>query len=92
MPETRTLHCALGDHSWERPAQRGRVPANCPDHQPVPRAVAVKVAAGSHTGDALQSELSPSARADALYLRMTSLANRERSVIEHITVGLRVKR
>lgn len=28
----RTLYCEAGDHEWERPAQRGRTPINCPDH------------------------------------------------------------
>lgn len=27
-----TLHCASGDHQWQRPSQRGRKPANCPAH------------------------------------------------------------
>jgi hypothetical protein len=26
-----TLHCELGNHSWEREAKRGRVPKSCPD-------------------------------------------------------------
>ena len=30
-----TLHCELGNHDWEREAKRGRVPKNCPDHQPL---------------------------------------------------------
>jgi hypothetical protein len=28
---TVTLHCELGDHTWERESQRGRRPASCPD-------------------------------------------------------------
>ena len=32
--ETVTLHCQLGDHSWERPKQRGKRPFNCPEHAP----------------------------------------------------------
>jgi hypothetical protein len=27
-----TLHCEVGDHTWERPSQRGRRPVNCPEH------------------------------------------------------------
>lgn len=30
----RTLHCEIGDHDWERESQRGRLPRNCPTHQP----------------------------------------------------------
>ena len=26
------LHCQAGNHDWERPAQRGRPPLNCPEH------------------------------------------------------------
>lgn len=36
MSKTVTLHCQAGNHSWERPAQRGRKPLNCPEHQPEP--------------------------------------------------------
>jgi hypothetical protein len=28
----RTLWCEAGQHEWQRPAQRGRQPINCPDH------------------------------------------------------------
>lgn len=28
------LHCAIGNHNWEREPTRGRVPANCPAHKP----------------------------------------------------------
>lgn len=28
----KTLWCEAGQHEWERPAQRGRVPHNCPEH------------------------------------------------------------
>lgn len=28
------LRCELGEHNWERPAQRGKPPKNCPEHQP----------------------------------------------------------
>jgi len=28
----KTLHCEAGNHAWERPSQRGRVPKNCPEH------------------------------------------------------------
>lgn len=31
----RTLHCQLGDHDWQRTSQKGRLPINCPEHQPV---------------------------------------------------------
>lgn len=31
----RTLHCEAGNHTWERPSQRGRVPKNCPEHTEV---------------------------------------------------------
>jgi len=31
--ETRTLWCERGQHHWERPATRGRLPRNCPDHR-----------------------------------------------------------
>lgn len=38
----RTLYCEAGDHKWERPAQRGRAPRNCPEHtvvvEPKPKA------------------------------------------------------
>lgn len=27
-----TLYCEAGKHEWERPAQRGRKPLNCPEH------------------------------------------------------------
>ena len=30
---TKTLYCEAGDHNWERPAQKGRAPRNCPEHQ-----------------------------------------------------------
>jgi len=29
------LHCEIGNHSWIREVQRGRIPKNCPDHQPI---------------------------------------------------------
>ena len=29
-----TLHCAIGDHDWERTSQRGKRPLNCPEHKP----------------------------------------------------------
>lgn len=32
MSETVTLHCANGNHDWERPKQRGRRPTDCPEH------------------------------------------------------------
>lgn len=35
MPETVTLTCSAG-HTWERPRQRGRPPAWCPEHRPTP--------------------------------------------------------
>lgn len=35
-----TLHCAIGDHDWQRPSQRGRKPLNCPDHTEVTTSVA----------------------------------------------------
>lgn len=28
----KTLYCQAGDHTWERPSQRGRTPINCPEH------------------------------------------------------------
>lgn len=28
------LHCAAGNHKWQRAKQRGRKPLNCPMHQP----------------------------------------------------------
>ena len=28
----KTLHCEAGNHEWQRPAQRGRIPINCPEH------------------------------------------------------------
>lgn len=31
----RRLYCEAGDHTWDRPAQRGRVPKNCPEHTEV---------------------------------------------------------
>lgn len=31
----RTLHCQAGNHEWQRPAQRGRTPINCPEHTEV---------------------------------------------------------
>jgi hypothetical protein len=27
-----TLHCQAGNHTWERPSQRGKRPFNCPEH------------------------------------------------------------
>lgn len=30
--KTVTLHCQAGDHTWERPSQRGRKPFSCPEH------------------------------------------------------------
>lgn len=32
MPGTMTLWCEAGKHHWERAAQRGRPPLNCPHH------------------------------------------------------------
>lgn len=29
-----TLRCELGDHDWQRERQRGKKPANCPEHRP----------------------------------------------------------
>lgn len=34
MPNTVTLHCKAGNHSWERERKRGRKPENCPEHSP----------------------------------------------------------
>jgi len=31
MPDTITLHCALGDHDWQREVVRGARPTSCPD-------------------------------------------------------------
>ena len=31
---TQTLHCTIGNHKWERKSKRGKLPRNCPDHQP----------------------------------------------------------
>jgi hypothetical protein len=28
----KTLYCQAGEHEWQRPAQRGRTPLNCPEH------------------------------------------------------------
>jgi hypothetical protein len=28
----KTLHCQAGNHEWQRAAQRGRTPLNCPEH------------------------------------------------------------
>ena len=28
----KTLHCQAGNHEWQRTAQRGRTPLNCPEH------------------------------------------------------------
>jgi hypothetical protein len=28
----KTLHCQAGNHEWQRAAQRGRLPLNCPEH------------------------------------------------------------
>lgn len=36
MAKTVELHCELGDHTWRRKSQRGRVPKNCPKHRPEP--------------------------------------------------------
>jgi hypothetical protein len=33
--EMRTLHCKAGNHEWQRPAQKGRVPVDCPEHKTV---------------------------------------------------------
>lgn len=30
---TKTLWCEAGQHEWEREAQRGRQPVNCPNHK-----------------------------------------------------------
>jgi len=30
---TKTLYCEAGKHEWTRPAQRGRIPVNCPEHR-----------------------------------------------------------
>lgn len=30
---TKTLYCEAGQHEWERPAQKGRAPINCPEHK-----------------------------------------------------------
>ena len=32
MTKTITLHCEAGKHEWQRPAQKGRAPFNCPEH------------------------------------------------------------
>ncbi len=34
MSDTVTLHCQIGNHSWERARQRGKRPFNCPEHAP----------------------------------------------------------
>src|SRR5690606_9367545 len=34
LNRTVTLLCQAGQHYWERPAQRGRPPVNCPEHAP----------------------------------------------------------
>ena len=39
----RTLHCQAGNHEWERPAQKGRVPINCPEHREVKKAPGKKL-------------------------------------------------
>jgi len=36
MGKTVTLRCKAGNHDWERPSKRGRIPVNCPDHTPKP--------------------------------------------------------
>jgi hypothetical protein len=33
--KVQTLHCEIGNHSWERPSARGVKPHNCPEHKPV---------------------------------------------------------
>jgi hypothetical protein len=33
--KTRTLYCKAGEHEWQRPAQKGRAPLNCPEHSEV---------------------------------------------------------
>lgn len=37
-----TLHCEIGNHSWERESQRGRPPKNCPDHQSIKDKIKIK--------------------------------------------------
>ena len=31
---TRELFCEIGQHTWQAPRQRGRIPRNCPAHTP----------------------------------------------------------
>lgn len=54
MP-TVTLHCQAGNHSWERPSQRGRRPLNCPAHSAQVAAVTAPVEPAAD--DALDQEL-----------------------------------
>lgn len=53
MSEMVTLHCETGNHSWERPKQRGRRPHSCPEHtevrEPTGRTRAESVAAARQT-------------------------------------------
>ena len=33
--KTANLYCEVGKHHWDRPAQRGKKPHNCPEHAPI---------------------------------------------------------
>jgi hypothetical protein len=48
------LHCELGNHSWDRPSQRGRVPKNCPDHQPIKHDI--KILTFSETKESVEDD------------------------------------
>jgi hypothetical protein len=56
--KTKTLHCQIGDHDWDRESKRGRYPVNCPEHQPVVEEVEKKT--GLHqiiTGEARRAAI-----------------------------------
>lgn len=63
--QTVTLWCALGQHEWERPRQRGKKPLNCPEHQPV------KESTGQHGA----SEGQRDATKDAIWAKIERLVD-----------------
>jgi len=51
MADMVTLKCEIGLHEWQRPAQRGRKPKNCPDHQPPKQEKQFKVLRPTEDGE-----------------------------------------
>jgi hypothetical protein len=54
--KTVILRCEAGNHEWERPSKRGRIPANCPDHTPKPSAKQEKAVSKMQEGRARKAE------------------------------------